>query len=329
MDNKDFDKIFSEKLKETQEFEYMDSDWENVAGRIQPPEEEERRFSKWFWLLGLGFLIMTGTSLYLASSLNSTNKHLVELKEAVSNQGTKTVVVPDTVFEKVTITKIDTIYKTKVVEPVAIRKSIVGNDKNEKVKTPKSTIQSYPSSTNTTNSFTRSEQNNTSSAQTESPASSVLNNDNFLNKATKTNLTEQQSSQTVIDQNLSDDQTEGVFTLDPLQLKELSSSNFSNKDSLASLFEFQKPFVPAISQTKKLSWKNLSVGVTGGVFMPKHSFFQKSNLEDNLTFAGADQESVGDLDPNCQYGFDVGLLLQYQLGKRVSMTGALHYQQID
>ncbi|MFT4666544.1 MAG: hypothetical protein ACI9XB_003510, partial [Gammaproteobacteria bacterium] len=52
MDNKDFDKLFSDKLNETQSFEYMEADWDNVAGRLTPLPKKKRRGGGWLWLFG-------------------------------------------------------------------------------------------------------------------------------------------------------------------------------------------------------------------------------------------------------------------------------------
>ena len=83
MDNHKFDEIFSQKLKETQEFKFEESDWEFVAAQIpQAKERKKRGFGFWFFPFAL--LLLGSSCMYLFFTLHKTNKELGLMKEQVS-----------------------------------------------------------------------------------------------------------------------------------------------------------------------------------------------------------------------------------------------------
>ena len=58
MDNKDFDKLFSDGLEEEQEFDFRESDWEEVSERIQT--NSKRKILWWQWLIPIMLLVFSG-----------------------------------------------------------------------------------------------------------------------------------------------------------------------------------------------------------------------------------------------------------------------------
>lgn len=89
MDNKDFDKIFSNKLEETQSFEFRESDWEEVSERLQQPKRKKRT-AWWFWMLAAACLVMGLTMVYLAVDLNNTKQELANIQESLQQQSQNT-----------------------------------------------------------------------------------------------------------------------------------------------------------------------------------------------------------------------------------------------
>jgi hypothetical protein len=313
MDHKDFDKIFSDKLKETQDFEFMESDWENVLGRIEVPEKQRRR-AGWLWLLSLGFLMMAGTSLYLAISLKKTNQHLVDLKEAL----TESAVRVDTIVKEVRVVEYDTVVvfrsgSSNSIPPSAGR-TYVPKTKDQSLK-PSTDELSSSSLVNENIPKLPLTQNNQNSDRLNSTIKAI--NLTFVEAGTKTSTllnADQATSNTVSD-----------WRLSPLK-----SNSWTTAQTLLPKGAIEDvPVLTKVNKQKKLAWKNLSAGITGGVTLPKQLSLSESSGMDN---SSASEEWVldsGDLLSNRRNGFNAGLLLQYQAGKRWQLTGTVAYQQVN
>ncbi len=95
MDNRDFDKIFSDGLGEEQHFDFRESDWEEVASHIQ--KEPKRFFVWWRWLIPI-LLIVSSTVIYcLVADLRMAEKTIQSLNEKIEDQQLSS---RDIVFQK-------------------------------------------------------------------------------------------------------------------------------------------------------------------------------------------------------------------------------------
>ncbi|MBL7814369.1 MAG: autotransporter outer membrane beta-barrel domain-containing protein [Saprospiraceae bacterium] len=111
MSDKEFDKIFGDKLRAERSFSSIDSDWGNLAKRLDETavvteKEKKHRIATWLWLLPF-LLILPITTLLVVqmNDLKQQNKQLAEKLEAVQNQlNTRTY---DTIY------KVDTVFITQ------------------------------------------------------------------------------------------------------------------------------------------------------------------------------------------------------------------------
>jgi hypothetical protein len=87
------------------------------------------------------------------------------------------------------------------------------------------------------------------------------------------------------------------------------------------------PFLTKVNQQKRL--KNLSIGITVGMTLPDQISLSESARMNAVSTSLEWTGDSGDLFSKRRNGFDAGLLLQYQLGKRWQLTGAAVYQQIN
>jgi hypothetical protein len=305
MDHNDFDKIFSDKLKETQDFEFMESDWENVLGRIDVPQERKRR-GGWLWLFGLGFLMMAGTSLYLATSLKKTNQHLVELMEAM----TKATLRVDTVMKEVRVIEYDTVvvftegsaFSTSTSTSTSIPPASGGlKTKDQRLKTSIPLASGHSFTHSLLHSFTNHPNGdwlNSTEQAIDTKTTTLLNTD----KPANTDLN--------------------------WRLATLKSNSWATAPNLLPKGAIEDvPVLTKVNQQKKL--KNLSVGITGGMTLPRQLLVSESARLNNSPAAAQFYLTYGEFSTNRRNGFDAGLLLQYQTGKHWQLTGAVVYQQIN
>lgn len=113
MNDKDFDKIFGDKLREERAFNSQDSDWEQLSTRldtVRPIKKEDNRRpgAAWLWLLLLPIMAFL---LWEMNDLKNQNKQLIAQLTDVQAQLAAQHLQHDTVVQKVQ--KIDTliIYK--------------------------------------------------------------------------------------------------------------------------------------------------------------------------------------------------------------------------
>ncbi len=103
MDNQEFDKIFSDKLRQEQAFDFRETDWEEVAGRIGS-KTKFRRFFWWFFALALITVSLSSAYLYFKLGINqSINQQLIEQIDDLEEQYQEKAIKADTVYLKDTI----------------------------------------------------------------------------------------------------------------------------------------------------------------------------------------------------------------------------------
>jgi outer membrane protein W len=325
MDNKDFDKLLSDKLNETQSFEYMEADWDNVAGRLTPLPKKKRRGGGWLWLFGLGFLFMAATSIYLANTLNKTNKYLVELKTAVAEleQGRasqKNIEKVDTIFKQVIITQYDTLNVATINNQIVPQKSIVRN--NSRIKISEENAKSaIISKERNTQELKPENILSIATAKEQSHKQGLTNNNKAIETKTKKATTTETTIETILNNNK-------VLGIESLWMRSLSYSLLSGEMAMNPIDDFSEvPATVKANKKKKLAWKYLSIGLTGGSFLSRELKNGEEELSNGAYVYSSDDNDFGAIALNNRYGWDVGVVLQYQLGSKVSLTGSAHFQR--
>lgn len=113
MNDKDFDKIFGDKLREERVFSSTDSDWEQLSTRldtVNPTKEKDNRGrgAAWLWLLMLPILALL---LWQMNDLKNQNKQLATQLTAVQSQLSANNWQYNTVVQKAQKTDTVIIYK--------------------------------------------------------------------------------------------------------------------------------------------------------------------------------------------------------------------------
>ena len=60
MDNKDFDKHFSDQLGQEQDFGFQEADWSDLNERMTARQGKRRRFILPFWMAAAGSILLGG-----------------------------------------------------------------------------------------------------------------------------------------------------------------------------------------------------------------------------------------------------------------------------
>lgn len=113
MNDKDFDKIFGDKLREERSFNSQDSDWEQLSKRLDvvtptPEKDNRRRGAAWLWLLALPIVALL---LWQMKEIKDQNrqlaKELIEVKSQLAAYNSQ----HDTIVKNVLKTDTVIIYK--------------------------------------------------------------------------------------------------------------------------------------------------------------------------------------------------------------------------
>lgn len=113
MSDKDFDKIFGDKLREERSFSSQDKDWEALSTRldtasVSKENDKKRRVAAWLWLLTLPILSLL---LWQIMDIKDQNKQLATQMTALQAQLAARTSVRDTVVQQVQKTDTVVIYK--------------------------------------------------------------------------------------------------------------------------------------------------------------------------------------------------------------------------
>lgn len=163
MDDSTLDKLFSDNLKEEQDFDFREEDWTELSDRLEG--QSKKRFA-WWWIAATGVLLFSiGLNIWQTYNIKKLNSNITELQNTIhqqlNNSGTENkkegttnqTTLPPTaknIVQKDTIVK--TLYRTIIEEkevPVYIyvdkkteKEDASNNSKNQQKLTP-TTIQSY------------------------------------------------------------------------------------------------------------------------------------------------------------------------------------------
>jgi hypothetical protein len=113
MNDKDFDKIFGDKLREERSFNSQDSDWEQLSKRLNgvsptPEKDNRRRGAAWLWLLALPIVSLL---LWQMKEIKDQNKQLAAQLIEVQSQLAAHNSQRDTIVRNIQKTDTVIIYK--------------------------------------------------------------------------------------------------------------------------------------------------------------------------------------------------------------------------
>lgn len=122
MSDKDFDKIFGDKLREERSFSSQDKDWEELSARldaanVSKENEKKRRLAAWLWLLTLPILSLL---LWQIMDIKNQNKQLAAQLTDLQAQLAAHTSVRDTIVQQ--LQKKDTVWVYKQTPSVSFNK---------------------------------------------------------------------------------------------------------------------------------------------------------------------------------------------------------------
>ena len=109
MDN--FDKIFAQKLQQEQEFDFRESDWQEVADRLDTVAPAPTVFNWKAWAVAAILLSLLGGMGWLAVKLNDATNTIKRLQ----NQPVAKNFHVDTIYKEVAVVRVDTVFKTRTI----------------------------------------------------------------------------------------------------------------------------------------------------------------------------------------------------------------------
>ncbi len=278
MDSKDFDKIFSDKLHETQSFEFRESDWEEVSERLKEPKRKKRG-AIWFWMLGAACLLLGLATTFLAIDLDNTKQELAEIKEAIIQQ-------PVTQSPEVTppTTDIATEKTTTTTSTENTATDIV---------TEKTTTTTTTSTENTaTNIATENTATVTSTENTATDIATEKTTTTTSTENTATNITTENTSTTTFTENTATDIA--TLTLRPKTIFPLKENKISPNQNPSQ--------VNSIIPTKKETKQRHRLGLMTAWSLPERVLNQ--DLSDGATLK--------------RNAYDFGLHYNFNISKRIS-----------
>lgn len=113
-----FDDIFAQQLQQEQEFDFRESDWQEVADRLGPsptPVPAPSFFNWKAWATAAILLSLLGGIGWLAVELKDAKDAIQELK----NQPVAENLRVDTIYKEVAVVRVDTVFKTRTIATAA------------------------------------------------------------------------------------------------------------------------------------------------------------------------------------------------------------------
>ncbi|HHS96013.1 MAG TPA: hypothetical protein ENJ45_05430 [Phaeodactylibacter sp.] len=291
MDPKKFDDIFSKKLKETQSFQYLDSDWESIVPRIQKPEKDNRYFL-WIWALASMLIILLGISIYLAVSLHKTNMDILDLKNSIQTESTPAL------------------SKENMQESLPAKEQMPSNANTTKLLPFPAT----PSDDHTNTAMNIAHNSNTSRKL---PGHNTPNKSPHVLRHTKNKKTNTTTKAKTKEETNSQQVSHTVLLPNKIQHPLLSNNEWMPINHLAVL---PPPIKPV--NNKLFARQNFSSGLTGLV-----SFSIASGEKDALLSTRPNVETLrSKKDKN---SFDIGLFFRYKLHTRWNLVATLGINQTN
>ncbi len=301
MDNKEFDKLFSDKLNETQSFDFDESGWNEVAEQIRPEQSKKRPFP-WFWLFAFALLSLGGVCAYLMYSLHTAHNTINSIEEKLSlRENTK----EDNSIEKTTLVLYDTIYKTVIIEEQQISNKYSehkssNNNQNKRLLTSSGFTQYYQNAFNSiqrivipSNTIFKSLE---SQAQTQKGANAIEERNEEIkniNPSVASALTNTYKYRFAMP----------MQKIDPLSLTYLKTTI---KDPI---FYFDSPKNIIKKKIREPFIDKFSIGLLAGVAQVKNNF------------------DINDLNIIKKSSWNAGLRLAYQFTDHINVWSSISYMQ--
>lgn len=117
MDEQDFDKLFSEKMKAATVTDFSDEDWQPLSQRLDTWQRRRWGLLPLWWLGALSGLLLFSNAIWWFSWRES-NEHLTSLlQQALQAREKDPIALSDTIYHTVVVHQYDTIYRTLVLRP--------------------------------------------------------------------------------------------------------------------------------------------------------------------------------------------------------------------
>jgi len=295
MDNKDFDKIFSNKLEETQSFEFRESDWAEVSERLQQPKRKKRG-GYWFWMLGAACLVLGLSTVYLAIDLNNTKQELATIQESLQKQqqADKSTTISKTntpIENNINIANNQRPEKENTVQTESKKNQFITNSNTESKS--KTLTKTYDNTTNNLTSIATDLKNNTSP--------------NLTTQTNEKKKLETLNAATLI-ANEESVHRENIPSVELLALNVLSA--FPLEELGEESIDFEP--TPIIPKLKKYTKSKNRFGITTGVSLPEKLVDVSS--------------SDGSLNRNA---FDFGLHYSRDFFKKLNVWASVSYHTIS
>ena len=295
MDNKDFDEMFSNKLQETQSFEFRESDWEEVSERIKQPKRKKRA-GIWFWMLAAACLLLGLATAYLAIDLNDTKRELAEVQASILSQSS--VNSTSSSAEKTIDIAIDKLERSDQTRSENVLKEILDKEDQAIAKSEKIIENNFPSPTNNSIVSITTNSNNKLSPNLLEPTNKKTNSgelssstDNEIKTGIATELNSDIETSIVSDLTTAAEITQlSAFPLE-IETKEIDF----------------KPS-PLTPKTKKESKQRSRLGITAAWALPEKLI--ESNSENSSIKRKA---------------FDLGLNYSFDITKRINTWAAVSF----
>lgn len=118
MDDKDFDKLFSDKMRSATTPDFSDEDWQPLSQRLDGWQLRRWGILPLWWLGALSGLLLLSNAIWWFSWRESNEQLSSLLQQALQVSENQTIAVSDTVYRTVLVHQYDTIYRTIIVRPV-------------------------------------------------------------------------------------------------------------------------------------------------------------------------------------------------------------------
>ena len=118
MDDKDFDKLFSDKMRVATTPDFSDEDWQPLSQRLDGWQRRRWGILPLWWLGALSGLLLLSNAIWWFSWRESNEQLSSLLQQALQVSEKQDITVSDTIYRTVVVHQYDTIYRTVVVRSV-------------------------------------------------------------------------------------------------------------------------------------------------------------------------------------------------------------------
>ncbi len=136
MDDKDFDKLFSDKMSVATTPDFSDEDWQPLSQRLDGWQRRRWGILPLWWLGALSGLLLLSNAIWWFSWRESNEQLSSLLQQALQVSEKQDITVSDTIYRTVVVHQYDTIYRTVVVRSVLEETLATTSDEHTPEKQP-------------------------------------------------------------------------------------------------------------------------------------------------------------------------------------------------